>query len=184
MKKIILLLALAITGCAASGQKYADMKNEIYSHPPGKSRVVFYRVYKLAAGGGWPPVLIDGEKCGTIKNKGFLFCDLEPGKHTVNVRDYIAELTLTEGELYFIEVNVREDVQLRRAMAMGVRVPLAGVTFVPKYGDIVYRTDNVDVGKKASNMSIIKDDGDIYQLIPRNEHEANTAMSALFYSGK
>lgn len=84
MKLIPLALicaTLALTGCAASGPKLAEMSSSIPTLKSDQGRVYFYRKDTLFGAGLQPNIKLDGAVVGESSRNSFFYVDAAVGSH-------------------------------------------------------------------------------------------------------
>lgn len=105
----ILVAALMLAGCAASGPRYVD-KSFI---EPGKAVVFFYRPNRFFQGGGGPDVYVNDVKEFRMLNGGYSYLLLNPGKHVVSPRNHFnwgldgvdTEISVEAGGEYYLRMD-------------------------------------------------------------------------------
>lgn len=99
---------VVLTGCAATGPRYAEVESNFPSLRPGYGRVLVYR----AAGAGaavQPEVRLNGELIGKAQPEGFFFVDRAAGRYTLSASTEVrttAELELTEGATVYVQFSL------------------------------------------------------------------------------
>lgn len=105
----LLLAALVVlTGCAATGPRYAEVESNFPHLRPGYGRVL---VYRLGGAGGavQPEIKLDGELIGKAQPEGFFFVDRAVGRHTLTARTEVqatTELELVEGATVYVQFGI------------------------------------------------------------------------------
>lgn len=83
----IVVVALVLSSCSASGPKYSEMENSIPNIEGGRARVFFIRPSKIFYSGADTRIKIDGVTIGKCPNGGFFYEDLAVGTRKVEA-DY------------------------------------------------------------------------------------------------
>lgn len=94
---VALLSALFISGCAASGAKFADEAGVAAD----KGNVIVYRPYRFRSGGLYANVYVDDQPVGKLKNAGYLRLDVGSGKHTLRVGSQTRVISASDNEKLF-----------------------------------------------------------------------------------
>lgn len=106
---LVLVTALALAACAATGPKYAEVKASIPAVAKDKGRVYFYRSEKFLGGGIRPSVMLDGQKVGESTPGGFFYVDVRPGNHTVSLTSEVEKkltFTINKAESRYVKLSV------------------------------------------------------------------------------
>jgi hypothetical protein len=111
----MLAFAAALTGCAATGPKFAQQESSMPTLAAEKSRVYFYRTDSFVGGGLRPQVMLDGATVGKSAPGGYFYVDTTAGSHAASTS---TEVTNT---LNFV-VNKGETKYVRTKVSMGVLV--------------------------------------------------------------
>lgn len=109
MKFAITILAILLSGCAASGMKMKDMASSIPSVPADKGRVYFFRSSSMVGAAVQPSVTLDGKTVGESKPGGFFFVDATPGSHDVAISTEVEKkltFTLDKGETKYVRTSI------------------------------------------------------------------------------
>lgn len=128
----LVLVAVMLAGCAASGPRYADAGANQQAVPPASARITVFRTKdSMMYSARSAIVAVDGVKAGTCDYGGFSMLDVTPGKHVIAVD---MRLTLGTCELpvevaggtsYFFEVRPRAENLV--AAVLGSSFGVAGV---------------------------------------------------------
>ncbi len=100
-------LAALASGCA-SGPKYAKVRDSIPACNPEHGRVYFYRTV-VAGAAVQPSIMMNGEKIGDAKPKGFFFVDKPPGNYEVSTKTEVKRslsLTLDKGQTKYVRLGM------------------------------------------------------------------------------
>jgi hypothetical protein len=81
VRAILLLSALVLGGCGATGPKYSEIRNSIPQLNPEHGRIYFYRS-SYVGGLVKPDIQLNGTVVGEMTPGGFFFVDRSPGTHT------------------------------------------------------------------------------------------------------
>lgn len=162
LRLLVLALALFISACSATGQKYTEMAASTPAVAPDKARVYFYRKDAFMLGGRSAPISINGVIAGECANAGFFYTDLKPGNHVFSTElwdapgKYSLYYNAEQGKTHYIQVAPRED-----AVTAGVLFGVIGMAI--ESGD--------------------KDKGGAFALLPMTPAQANSDLATLAYSG-
>lgn len=86
MRKFLALgLAVALSGCAATGTAFKDHLAHTEPVPEEMSRIVVYRLDKAQFTVAAAELKLDKGKLGLLRTGGFVTRDVAPGAHTLNV---------------------------------------------------------------------------------------------------
>ena len=106
----ILPAMVGLTGCGALGPKFKPTQIE-----PGKGIIYIYRPGQPYPADAMPyVVMIDEQDVGVLKNKGYLFKQVAPGRHIVSStgnspergdRIYSLTLIIEAGQSYYIKLQ-------------------------------------------------------------------------------
>ncbi|WEF31277.1 DUF2846 domain-containing protein [Pseudoduganella chitinolytica] len=110
----IALLA-ALTGCAATGPKFADQQVSTPKLTAEQGRVYFYRVNSFVGGALRPDIKLDGAAVGQSKPGGYFYVDAAPGAHEAQTS------TEATNKLTFV-LDKGETKYVRTSVSMGVLV--------------------------------------------------------------
>ena len=111
----LIAAALALTGCAATGPKFAEQQSSTPKLSADKGRVYFYRKDSFVGGGLRPEIRLDGAVVGKSQPGGYFYVDATPGSHEA------ATSTEVENKLSFV-VDKGETKYVRTKVSMGVLV--------------------------------------------------------------
>jgi hypothetical protein len=111
----MLAFAAALTGCAATGPKFAQQETSMPKLSADNSRVYFYRADSFVGGGLRPQVMLDGAAVGKSAPGGYFYVDTSAGNHQASTS------TETTNTLNFM-VNKGETKYVRTKVSMGVLV--------------------------------------------------------------
>lgn len=108
MRIVILLLAAALAGCAASGPKYSEVKNSIPALHPEQGRIFFYRSSSVGFA-VQPNILLNGTVVGEMVPQGFFYVDRSPGKYVATARteaEASVEIPLAANETRYVRGSI------------------------------------------------------------------------------
>lgn len=112
MKRLIsisaLVLLMIVLAACASGPKFTELKPEMTTRNPDMGRIFFYRTSTLGAA-LYPNVMLNGEKVGEAKARGFFFVDRPSGEYVVVTHTEVertVSFTLDKGQTRFIRFKV------------------------------------------------------------------------------
>ena len=103
------LALLMLSGCSATGPKFAELESTSVSPPPGQGRIYIYRKPGLVGAAVQPKVYLNGEQVGVAKPGGFTFADRAPGNYDVQVSTEVkrtASFTLEAGETRYVRLEI------------------------------------------------------------------------------
>ena len=115
MKKLsILIFTIIITGCAATGPSFLEVKSDIENLSKEKARVVFYRTKESSLYlARKAPVDINNKQVGACAYGGFFYLDIPEGRHSIKTEiwDMPGEcelfLNAESGSTYYLQVDPR-----------------------------------------------------------------------------
>ena len=114
---IVLVLAVGLSACAVSGQKFSEATpagatpaagTKSTALDPENGRIYFYRTMLLGAA-VQPEVLVNGQVVGRATPNGFFFVDRKPGSYEVTTTTEVElklTLTLDKGQTRFVKLNL------------------------------------------------------------------------------
>jgi hypothetical protein len=111
----LIAFATALTGCAATGPKFAQQESSTPKLSADKSRVYFYRTDSFVGGGLRPQVMLDGAAVGKSSPGGYFYVDTAAGSHEA------ATSTEVTNKLSFV-TDKGETKYVRTKVSMGVLV--------------------------------------------------------------
>ncbi len=111
----LVVLAAALTGCAATGPSHKEMASKISAVNAEQGRVYFYRNSSMLGAAVTPDIKFDGIVVGESKQGGFFYVDTKPGSHEA------ATSTEAENKLSFV-VAKGETKYVRTKVSMGLMV--------------------------------------------------------------
>ncbi len=134
-KLVVVLLAVAIAGCVASGPLYPEQRGLVADVPPHAARITVFRRASDTVFLGRPvPVAIDGRTRASCDYAGYAMVDVTKGPHVlrIDIPDYPGRcelaVDLIGGEEYFYALVPRESSYRAWALGslVGFFVPLGG----------------------------------------------------------
>lgn len=105
----VIAVAIFLTGCAATGPRYAEVEASLPTLRSGYGRLVVYRPGSLAGGAVQPDIKLNGEVIGKSQSGGFFFVDRTAGKYTVSARTEIEttlDAELVEGNATYVQTSI------------------------------------------------------------------------------
>ena len=105
----MIALAAALTGCAASGPKHAEVAKSIPAINADQGRVFFYRPSSMLGAAIQPNINLDGKVVGESKPGGFFYVDAVSGSHEAMVStEATNKLTfaLDKGETKYVRTSI------------------------------------------------------------------------------
>ena len=106
---IAILAAAALTGCAASGPKHAQMESSIPAVSADGGRIYFYRNASMLGAALQPNITLDGKIVGESKPGGFFYVDSAVGSHEAMTSTEVTNklsFVLDKGETKFVRTKV------------------------------------------------------------------------------
>lgn len=102
-------LVAALTGCAASGPKFAEQQAVTPKLSAEQGRVYFYRVNSMAGGALRPDVSLDGTVVGQSVPGGYFYADAAAGSHEAQTSTEVSNkltFVLDKGETKYVRTSV------------------------------------------------------------------------------
>jgi hypothetical protein len=109
----MIALTAALTGCAASGPKHAEIAKTIPALSADQGRVFYYRSSSMLGAAIQPNINLDGKVVGESKPGGFFYVDAAAGSHETMVS------TEATNKLSFV-LDKGETKYVRTSISMGV----------------------------------------------------------------
>ncbi len=106
---LVIAVAIFLTGCAATGPRYAEVEASFPTLRSGHGRLVVYRSGSLAGGAVQPDIKLNGEVIGKSQPEGFFFVDRTAGKYTVSARTEVettADVELEDGRTTYLQTGI------------------------------------------------------------------------------
>ncbi len=118
-----IMLVFVLIGCAASvpaASQNDERRATTYKSPPGKSSVYVYRPFYHSGSALLWEVRIDDKYLGVVAPNTYLFHNIDPGSHTINVnvirkypktvlKDAMIKFDAEESKLYFFKLNISHE---------------------------------------------------------------------------
>jgi hypothetical protein len=110
VRRISVLCALALVGCAAEGPRFDQVAASL-PQSPGGARLLVYRDYDLAQSLAWVPIFVNGVELGGVGPGHVLVCDLPPGTYTTEARseglwpDQAKAVTVGAGQTVYAKIG-------------------------------------------------------------------------------
>lgn len=105
---LLLAVLVALTGCAATGPRYAEVESSFPTLKPGYGRVLVYRPAGLGPA-VQPEVKLNDELIGKAQPEGFFFVDRAAGRYTLSASTEVrttAELELKDGATVYVQFGI------------------------------------------------------------------------------
>jgi hypothetical protein len=105
----LLAFAAALTGCAATGPKFAQQEASTPKLGADKGRVYFYRADSFVGGGLRPQVTLDGVTVGKSTPGGYFYVDTGAGSHEAVTSTEVSNklsFVLDKGETKYVRTKV------------------------------------------------------------------------------
>lgn len=102
--------AVVLTGCAATGPKFAQQEAATPKVAADKGRVYFYRVDSFVGGAVRPSIKLDGAEVGDSVPGGYFFVDAAAGSHeaaTSTEATNKVTFVLDKGEIKYVRTKVQ-----------------------------------------------------------------------------
>jgi hypothetical protein len=177
----LLVLSIAVTGCAGSPKRPPPPPAELVAARSGKAVVYFFRPELDATGANASPELMVNERgVARLPRVSYTYIELEPGEHTVSLRPTSdteakwaaqSKFAVEGGQVYFAAI-------WNQAQPAGsgttVMMPVAGKGFfIPLFlgsgtrsGTVTFELVESDIGTDALS-GLYKVEAHAYQLAPR-----------------
>lgn len=120
----LLSLLLFLSGCSASGPRYQS--TQLTSQSNGL--IYIYRPAQFVNGGGYPEILINNESIGPLKNGGYLYAEVSPGRYHVRSKGNVMHWLLPD-QSTVIDVRSGETVYLRLLSSASAAAMIGIATF-------------------------------------------------------
>ena len=141
MRIVMLLLAVVLAGCAASGPKYSEIKNSIPALQPEQGRIFFYRSSSVGFA-VQPNILLNGAVVGEMVPQGFFYVDRAPGTYLATAR--------TEAEASVeIPLAANETKYVRGSISLGIFVGRPNLNLVDSKDALIELADLGYVGSST-----------------------------------
>jgi hypothetical protein len=104
----LLVIVLAVAGCATGGPKFKEMSPGMAAPAAGMGRIYFYRTVVLGAA-VQPEVKLNGEVVGKAVPQGFFYVDRPPGDYTVTTATEVEKkltFTLDAGQVRYVRLSI------------------------------------------------------------------------------
>lgn len=111
----VFTMAAVLTGCAATGPKFAQQEASTPKLSGEMGRVYFYRNSSMVGGAVRPDIKLDGATVGESKPGGYFYVDAKPGNHEAQTS------TEATNKLTFV-VDKGETKYVRTKVSMGLMV--------------------------------------------------------------
>ena len=115
ISSLLIVVAVALGGCASSGPKLSEMKAGIAPIPTDNGRVYFYRNSSMLGAAIQPDIRLNGNVVGSSKPGGFFYADVPAGNCTV------ATATEVEKQLTFT-IGPKETKYVKTSPSFGILV--------------------------------------------------------------
>ena len=102
--------AVVLTGCAATGPKFAQQEAAMPKLAAEQGRVYFYRVDSFVGGAVRPSVKMDGAVVGESTPGGYFFVDAAAGSHEASTSTEATNkvtFVLDKGEIKYVRTKVQ-----------------------------------------------------------------------------
>jgi len=115
----MIAIVAALTGCAATGPKFAAQESQTPKLTADKGRVYFYRVDSMLGKALQPEVQLDGTVVGKSQPGGYFYVDAQPGSHeaqTTTEATNKVSFVLDKGEVKYVRTKVSFGVMVGRVI--------------------------------------------------------------------
>lgn len=115
----LVALVGALTGCAATGPKFATQETQTPKLQADKGRVYFYRVDSMLGKALQPEVKLDGSVVGKSQPGGYFYTDAVPGNHEAETSTEASNkvsFVLDKGEVKYVRTKVSFGVVVGRVI--------------------------------------------------------------------
>lgn len=105
-----LAAAIVLTGCAATGPKFAQQEAATPKLAAEQGRVYFYRVDSFVGGAVRPSIKLDGAVVGDSTPGGYFYVDAGAGKHEASTSTEATNkvtFVLDKGETKYVRTKVQ-----------------------------------------------------------------------------
>lgn len=105
---LVIAVAIFLTGCAATGPRYAEVEASFPTLRSGYGRLVVYRSGGLGPA-VQPDIKLNGEVIGKSQPQGFFFVDRAAGRYTVSARTEVEttlDAELVEGDTTYVQTSI------------------------------------------------------------------------------
>ncbi|WP_374581488.1 DUF2846 domain-containing protein [Pseudoduganella sp.] len=105
-----LAAAVVLTGCAATGPKFAQQEALTPKLAADQGRVYFYRVDSFVGGAVRPSIKLDGAVVGDSTPGGYFYVDANAGKHEASTSTEATNnltFVLDKGEIKYVRTKVQ-----------------------------------------------------------------------------
>lgn len=107
---LVLLAALVLAGCGASGPQF---RPELIENSDAMSTIFVYRMSQFVGKGYTASIVLDGQPMGRLKDGGYIYTSVPPGRHVVEIHKsfletggrYPTELNTEAGQTYFVRYD-------------------------------------------------------------------------------
>jgi hypothetical protein len=104
----LLVIVLAVVGCATGGPKFKEMSPGMAAPATGMGRIYFYRTVVFGAA-VQPEVKLNGEVVGKAVPQGFFYVDRPAGNYTVTTATEVEKkltFTLEAGQVRYVRLSI------------------------------------------------------------------------------
>lgn len=109
IKLSAVVLVAALTGCAASGPKFAEQQAVTPKLSTEQGRVYFYRASSMAGAALRPEIKLDGTTVGQSAPGGYFYVDAAAGSHEAQTSTEVSNkltFVLDKGETKYVRTSV------------------------------------------------------------------------------
>ena len=111
LKGVLLLVMLAIGGCAPAGPPFASVAGSIPPVPPGAARIFFYRWLEIYDTTAPTMAFLNGAPIGVTETGAVLYRDVAPGQYVIAVQsegvfpNQFKTVTLKPGDVAYARIE-------------------------------------------------------------------------------
>jgi hypothetical protein len=105
----VLAVAVILTGCAATGPKFAQQEASTPKLAADQGRVYFYRNASMVGGAIRPSIKFDGVAVGDSLPGGYFYVDTKPGSHQAETSTEASNkvsFVVEKGEVKYVRTKV------------------------------------------------------------------------------
>ncbi len=109
-RRVWLLLALGLAGCAGAGPRFDDIAAGLPPVPQGAARIFIYRDFEPYQSLSWVPVFFNGATIGAVGPGHVLLRDVPPGAYRIEAQseglwpDQAKVVTVAAGETVYAKI--------------------------------------------------------------------------------
>jgi hypothetical protein len=111
LRRIVLLLVLTLTACAAPGPPYASVEGTLRPVPPGAARIFFYRNLEPYETTAQTTLYLNNQPVAESQTGSVLYRNVEPGQYVIRARSYsrfpndTKTVALRPGQVIYVRID-------------------------------------------------------------------------------